>query len=197
MKQPKNCPTGKQRVSMMSSIPIQYGCVPLDYWDGTIEFTSERSALGELINVTARWRGKDKIIISKPLMDDFDTRWAKLDGDILTACQFTLKVLAYFPDEQRYIAQRIYPSVISPMREFHAQSPDSHKIRAYCNGIDISENTMMMYAADAPSVEVEGYAECLMRDAHGGIVFMWDDTMRCPELVTYTLHGRIRWEYVS
>lgn len=91
----------------MNSIPVHYGRAP--YYTGLILCTAEYSSTGEITNVTAKWEGEALSVLSKVLIDDLDPRWGKLDGDMLTICQYTLKVLAYYPAAQVYIALRIAP----------------------------------------------------------------------------------------
>jgi len=79
------------------------------------------------------------------------------------------------------------------MREFHADSNEYPTLKVYVNGVEMASKITDMVAASEPSVEVDGYAECLMYDTNGQIV--WEVyEFGYHDLVKYTLHGRIRWE---
>ena len=81
------------------------------------------------------------------------------------------------------------------MREFHADVDTSHEIKVYVNGVEMADCVTDMYAADEPNVEVDGWAECWMLDPNGKPIHGYDNDE--VWFASYTLHGRIRWEYMN
>lgn len=96
----------------MADIPVIRGSFPYEQErdiTGMMRISETQDDEGNLVEMQATWSGNEKLLVSKPFLDDLDPRWAKRNGDMLTICQYTLKLLAYYPDEQLYIAQRIAP----------------------------------------------------------------------------------------
>jgi hypothetical protein len=79
------------------------------------------------------------------------------------------------------------------MREFHADG--SNVLKVFVFGVNRADDIVSAYMADTPNVEVNGHVECVMRDNNGHAMCFFDGHE--VELMTYTLHGRIRWEHVS
>jgi len=101
----------------MADIPVIRGRLPYEQErgiTGMVTVSETYDDAGDVIDATAIWQGGDKIQIYAPMLDDLNARYAAVNGDILTGCQYTLKLLAYYPDEHLYIAQRIAPPLEAP-----------------------------------------------------------------------------------
>jgi len=101
----------------MADIPVIRGRLPYEQERDITGMVTVSETYDDEINVTgatATWQGGDKIQIYAPMLDNLNARYAAVNGDTFTVCQYTLKLLAYYPDEQIYIAQRIAPPMDAP-----------------------------------------------------------------------------------
>lgn len=91
---------------------------PQDF--GRIEFTQERDVSWDLVEpgmppaevvlgeweVTAAWYGPPRVLVSEELLAEADPRYCRRDGDTLTMCQFSLRIVGHY-DEHTLIAERV------------------------------------------------------------------------------------------